>query len=212
MRSSVRCAPSGGHWTGWCRTPSRTLPRLNLAEAVLRHDGPVEAFFATTLPHYVEMTAELMETRIRFLVEESGFYEHDWLVQEGLISLDRFSAMFGLYGRAMLHSQSGIDSDVGVTAGTRIPIGSEPDLYQHLAAEAPHHELFAAGVSDILHFNETAVRNPEAVVDVIRGAFVQGMREFTFNLDSNDFIRITGDLVRKSDPADVDTGARLAGP
>ena len=33
------------------------------------------------------------------------------------------------------------------------------------------------------------------------------MREFTFNLDSNDFIRITGYLVRKSDLAKL-PGAR----
>ncbi len=241
---------------------SHTLPRLNLAEAVLRHDGPTEAFFADTLPRYVELTAELMEARIRFLVEEAGFYDHSWLVQEGLISLDRFSAMFGVFGlaeavgelmrrdgrdgryghdldadglalritravaaqvadrpmpycegfggRAMMHSQSGIDSDVGVTAGTRVPIGAEPDLYRHLAAVAPHHELFAAGVSDILHFDETAERNPEAVVDVIRGAFTRGMREFTFNVEGNDFIRITGYLVRKSDLAHVGSGARHA--
>jgi ferredoxin len=51
-------------------------------------------------------------------------------------------------------------------------------------------------------------RNPEAVVDVIRGAFAEGMRDVTFNLDSNDFIRITGYLVRKSDLARIDEGAR----
>ena len=50
--------------------------------------------------------------------------------------------------------------------------------------------------------------NPDAVVDVIRGAFRTGMRDFTFNLDSNDFIRITGYLVRKSDLARIDHGAR----
>ena len=59
--------------------------------------------------------------------------------------------------------------------------------------------LFASGISDVLSFDETAVNNPQAVVDVIRGAFDAGMRDFTFNLDSNDFIRITGYLVRKSD-------------
>ena len=36
-----------------------------------------------------------------------------------------------------------------------------------------------------------------------------GMRDFTFNLDSNDFIRITGYLVRKSDLAKLpEEGAR----
>ncbi len=32
-----------------------------------------------------------------------------------------------------------------------------------------------------------------------------GMRDFTFNLDSNDFIRITGYLVRKSDLVKLET-------
>ena len=239
---------------------SHTMVRLDLSAVARRHRGPTEGFFDDTLPRYVELTAELMEARIRHLVERARFFEHDWLVREGLLSLDRFSAMFGLYGlaeavdelmardghpgryghdeaanalsyritravaaqvaqrplphcegfggRAVLHAQSGIDSDVGVTAGTRIPIGTEPGLYAHLRAVAPHHELFASGVSDILHFDETARRNPEAVVDVIRGAFAEGMRDFTFNLDSNDFIRITGYLVRKSDLVHVDEGAR----
>ena len=102
-------------------------------------------------------------------------------------------------GRCYLHSQSGIDLDVGVTAGTRIPVGDEPGLLEHIATCAPHHHLFASGVSDIFHVDETAVRNPEALVDIIRGAFVSGMRDFTFNLDSNEFVRITGYLVRKSD-------------
>jgi YjjI family glycine radical enzyme len=241
---------------------SHTLVRLNLKEAVLRCDGGVEEFLAGTLPVYVELTAELAEARIRHLVERAGFYEHSWLVHEGLISLDRFSAMFGVFGlaeavdllmeregrsdahyghdagadelsyritarvaelvaarpmpycegndgRCFLHSQSGIDSDQDVTAGTRIPVGHEPSLVDHLRTVAPHHRLFASGVSDVLAFDDTARRNPQAVVDVIRGAFVAGMRDFTFNLDSNDFIRITGYLVRKSDLAKLPTeGAR----
>jgi len=239
---------------------AHTLVRLNLAEAVARHRGSTEAFFARALPRYVEAASELIEARIRHLVERAGFFEHDWLAREGLVSLDRFSAMFGVFGlaeavdrlmerdgqagryghdeaanelsyritravaaqvaereqpycegfagRAMMHAQSGIDSDVGVTAGTRIPIGTEPDLFRHLSTVAPHHELFASGVSDIVHFDDTAKRNPEAVVDVIRGAFAGGMREFTFNLDSNEFIRITGYLVRKSDLAATTAGAR----
>ena len=241
---------------------SHTLVRLNLAEAVRHCPGSAPEFLTRTLPHFVELTAELMEARIRHLVEVAGFYAHDWLVAEGLIALDRFSAMFGIYGlaeavealleregkhlryghdaeanelsyritsavadlvaaralpycegnggRAFLHSQSGIDSDVGVTAGTRIPIGREPSLFEHLMAVAPHHRLFAAGVSDVLRFDDTARRNPQAVVDVIVGAFASGMRDFTFNLDSNDFIRITGYLVRKSDLARIGSGARHA--
>ena len=239
---------------------SHTLVRLNLKEVVLRHSGSLDAFFAETLPHYVELTAELMESRIRHLVEEARFYDTSWLVDEGLIGLDRFSAMFGLFGlaegvdllmehqggpgryghdpaandlsyrivraiadlvgrrpmphcdgnggRAFLHAQSGIDTDLDVTAGTRIPVGSEPPLLEHILAVAPHHPLFTSGVSDVFAFDETARGNPQAVVDVIRGAFTAGLRDVTFNLDSNDFIRITGYLVRKSDLEHVDTGAR----
>jgi len=239
---------------------AHTLVRLNLRDVVHQHSGSLNAFFHDTLRLYVALTAELIEARIRHLVEEARFFDHSWLVHEGLVRLDRFSAMFGIYGLAeavdllmerqgstgryghdaganelsyritnaiaeqvaarpmphceggggfcYLHSQSGIDRDIGVTAGTRIPVGTEPRLLEHLQTVAPHHRLFAAGVSDILHFDETAVRNPEAVVDIIRGAFSEGMRDFTFNLDSNDFIRITGYLVRKSDLAHLDTGVR----
>jgi YjjI family glycine radical enzyme len=239
---------------------SHTLVRLDLRQVALQHRGSRTSYLDELLPHYVELTAELMEARIRHVVERARFVEHSWLVADGLVHLDRFSAMFGIYGlaeavslvlehegrdgrygydvaadelaeqilrgvsdlvavrplpycegnggRALLHSQSGIDSDDGVTAGCRIPVGDEPPLLRHLQAIAPHHVLFPAGISDVLAFDETARRNPEAVVDVIRGAFRTGLRDFTFNLDSNDFIRITGYLVRKSDLATIDRGAR----
>jgi YjjI family glycine radical enzyme len=240
---------------------AHTLVRLNLKETVLRHTGDIDTFLAETLPTYVELTAELAEARIRSLVEQQRFFDTHWLVREGLVSIDRFSAMFGVFGlaeavnllvayqggtgryghdaeadafsyritervaelvaarpmryceggagRCYLHSQSGIDLDTDVTAGTRIPVGDEPQMLEHITTCAPHHRLFTSGISDIFHVDETAVRNPQAVVDIIRGAFTSGMRDFTFNLDSNEFIRITGYLVRKSDLVDIDIrGAR----
>ena len=112
-------------------------------------------------------------------------------------------------GYAYLHSQSGIDLDLDVTAGTRIPIGDEPGMREHIMVCAPHHRLFSAGVSDIFHVDDTVINNPESMVDIIRGALKVGMRDFTFNLDSNEFIRITGYLVRKSDLVGIDEhGAR----
>jgi YjjI family glycine radical enzyme len=240
---------------------AHTLVRLNLKEVAQRTDGGVDEFLSATLPTYVGLTAELAATRIRYLVETAGFYEHSWLAQEGLIDVDRFTAMFGIVGlaeavdllqeregrtgtyghdaaandlglrvtqtladlvgnqelpycaatggRALLHSQAGLDSDVGFTAGTRIPVGTEPALLEHLFAVAPLHRFFSSGVSDVLAFDDTARRNPRAVVDIIRGAFAEGMRDVTFNLDSNDFVRITGYLVRKSDLAKLpEHGAR----
>jgi YjjI family glycine radical enzyme len=237
---------------------SHTLVRLNLAAIARRHAATrrtVTSYLDDVLPHHVELTCELAEARVRHLVERARFFDHDWLAREQFVSLDRFSAMFGVYGlaeavaalggehgryghdgaanelalritacvadlvadrpmpycaaggdRCFLHSQSGIDSDIDVTAGTRVPVGDEPPLLDHLFAVAPHHRLFAAGVSDVLAFDDGVRRNPQAVVDVIRGAFAKGMRDFTFNLDSNDFIRITGYLVRKSDVIGLQAG------
>lgn len=234
---------------------AHTLVRLNLKEVALLHSGSVETFLAETLPRYVELTAELAEARVRSLVEDQRFFQSHWLATEGLIDINRFSAMFGVFGlaecvnllmsyegldrdgqaryghdadadrlastvmeevaalvsqrampyceggggRCYLHSQGGIDLDQNVTAGTRIPVGDEPGLVDHITTCAPHHRLFDAGVSDIFHIDETATGNPGALVDIIRGAFRVGMRDFTFNLDNNEFVRITGYLVRKSD-------------
>jgi YjjI family glycine radical enzyme len=241
---------------------SHTLVRLNLKEAAVRQTGGLDDFLADGLPMWVELTAELIEARIRSLVEHQHFFDTHWLAQEGLVEIDRFSAMFGVFGMAecvaevlahdgihgaryghdtvaneaayriveriaqlvaarplpycsggggaaYLHSQSGIDLDVDVTAGTRIPVGDEPGMREHITVCAPHHKHFSSGVSDIFHVDQTAVGNPRAMVDIIRGAFTVGMRDFTFNLDDNEFIRITGYLVRKSDLVGIDEhGAR----
>ena len=40
------------------------------------------------------------ETRVRSLVEEQHFFDTHWLAKEGLIDLDRLSAMFGVFGLA----------------------------------------------------------------------------------------------------------------
>ena len=82
------------------RGGAHSLVRLNLAEAVRRHVGGVDAFVTEALPHWVELTAELGEARIRSLVEEQRFFETNFLATEGLIDLDRFSLMFGIFGLA----------------------------------------------------------------------------------------------------------------
>jgi YjjI family glycine radical enzyme len=224
---------------------SHTLVRLDLAESGRRHRGDVESYLSETLPAHAALAFEVIRARIRFLVEESGFYEHSFLVKEGLISPDRFTAMFGIYGvaelvegllpgseygqdpeaselahrviescarlvqeapmphclgeRAMLHAQSGISEDVGVTAGARIATGREPDTVAHVLAVAPHHHWFTSGVSDILALDVTAKDNPEALADLTSGAFAQGMREVTFNVAGTDLVRVTGYMVRLSD-------------
>ncbi len=78
---------------------SYTLCRLLLNHIADRADS-VEQFQAETLPHVMEVMAQYMDERIRFIVEESNFFESNFLAQEGFISRDRFTAMFGLVGLA----------------------------------------------------------------------------------------------------------------
>jgi YjjI family glycine radical enzyme len=234
---------------------SHTLVRLNLKEAALRHSGRSDRFVTDTLTTFVELTAELMSARIRHLVDEAGFFDHSWLVHEGLLSLDRFTAMFGVVGlaecvehlltidgrpgryghddhadelahtivrslatmvndlpmpycaatggHALLHSQAGLEADIGVTAGTRIPAGSEPPLYRHLQAVAPNHAYFPSGVSDIVRLDDTVTDNLQAAVDIAKGSMALGMRDVTFEVAGGEFVRITGYLARRDDIAKV---------
>lgn len=106
---------------------------------------------------------------------------------------------YGVNQRAMLHAQSGISSDKDTTPGVRIPYGEEPNPVDHIMAVAPHHQYYVSGVSDILTVDETIKQNPQALMQLCKGAFAHGMREFTANVASNDLVRVTGYMVRLSD-------------
>ncbi len=225
-----------------------TLSRINLREVALRSQN-IDDFLTQQLPKYCAIQMELIDVRTRFLHEESQFFQTSFLVEEGLISPERFAPMFGIYGmaeavnilmekegidakyapnsealnlsyqisqqlddyvtntpvayglnqRAMLHAQSGISSDISTTPGVRIPYGEEPDPVNHIMSVAPHHQFYTSGISDILTIDETIKQNPEAMMQLCKGAFSQGMREFTANVSSNDLVRVTGYMVRLSD-------------
>lgn len=70
---------------------------------------------------------------------------------------------------------------------------------------------FAAGIGELFPFEETAKKNPRAVLDIIKGAFGQGMRYFSFYSDTSDVVRITGYLVKRSDIEKYDAGERCVG-
>lgn len=225
---------------------SHTLVRLDLKESAARASGGIDHYLEVDLPEHAALVFEIMEARINFLVEESGFYDHHFLVKEGLLHAERFTAMFGIFGiaeavrsllggtaryghdpeansladqiievvdrlvderplphcrqgRATLHAQSGIGEDVGVTAGARIATGEEPEVLDHVAAVAGHHCRFTSGISDIFALEGSARANPQAIVDVTRGAFKAGMREMTFNIEGCDLVRVTGYMVKLSD-------------
>lgn len=76
-----------------------TLSRVVLPKAAkLAKD--IDDFFNNILPDCLNAMGDYMNERIRFLVEESGFFESSFLVKEGLINKDNFIGMFGIVGLA----------------------------------------------------------------------------------------------------------------
>lgn len=227
------------------------IPRLaGMAEST-------QQFLDEMLPEALQGLGEYMDERIRFLVEESGFFQSSFLVKEGLIERENFTAMFGVaglcdgvnyllrdsekrYGRDpeadelaerimgiiadfvahyparycevsgghyYLHAQAGLSTDEGVTAGVRIVVGDEPDnLYDHLRHSARFHKFFPTGCSDIFPFEATARQNPEAILDIIKGAFAIGDKYLAIYQSDSDLVRITGYLVKRSDIEKYDNG------
>lgn len=232
-----------------------TLTRLMLnkvAEAAKDKADLLE----NVLPHSIDVMCAFMDAKIKFLVEKTPFFAHNFLCTEGLIFRERFNGLFGMVGlnecvntimqkegkedkfghteaadqlgieimefiearvnahkneyceywngSFMLHAQVGLADDSGVSPGTRLPIGEELPLYDHLRQAGKFHKFFPSGTGDIFPFDTTSARNPEAVLDVIKGAFKVGMRYFSTYSSDSDVIRITGYLVKKSDIAKLE--------
>ncbi|MCI5109768.1 MAG: YjjI family glycine radical enzyme [Marivita sp.] len=145
--------------------------------------------------------------RLQDLEGRKGRYGHDEganalgvRISQALSELVAATPIAGIWtGRAMLHSQSGISTDIGYTPGVRIPYGSEPDPVAHVQALRGHHAFYTSGVSDILTLDETVRANPAAVFQLAKGALALGFREFTANVAGNDLVRVTGYMIRLSD-------------
>ncbi|MCY6483102.1 YjjI family glycine radical enzyme [Clostridium aestuarii] len=239
---------------------SYTLCRLNLA-FLAKKSISEEDFITVVLPDAVKRMDEYIDERIKFLVEESGFFNGNFLVKEGLISRDHFTAMFGMFGLAecvnhfigsdkqeyrfghseeannlgfriieklsqevnkhenpyceiskgkfLLHAQVGIDTDNNISPGCRIPIGEEPELPQHLIQSAKFHKFFPSGIGDIFPFDSTCKKNPNFILDIIKGAFKENMRYFSLYSSDSDVIRITGYLVKKSEIEKLEKGEQV---
>lgn len=117
------------------------------------------------------------------------------------------SKVGGHYG---LHAQVGISDDMmSNTPGARIPIGAEPEIVSHVMHSTHYHKYFPTGIGDIFTFDETWDRSPEAIVDIVRGAFAKGMRYFSGYSSDSDVVRVTGYLVKKSELAKLDAGQQV---
>lgn len=81
------------------RGGASSLARINLKK-VAEASKSVADFLDVQLPHYAKLQARLMRARIDYLYEKSGFFETNFLVEEGWIDPDRFTAMFGIFAMA----------------------------------------------------------------------------------------------------------------
>ena len=240
---------------------SYTLSRLLLGHIAERAEN-IEDFKNRVLPQVMETMAAYMDARIRFIVEESGFFENNFLAKEGFIYRDRFSAMYGLVGMAecvntlmkkegktcrfgaseeadrlgveimdiidafnrkhkniycgatgnsfLLHAQVGLASDTGSSPGCRIPIGEEPESFpEHLRHCEKFHKYFPSGIGDIFPIDTTVHKNPEYVLDIVKGAFKNQVRYLSFYEKDSDVVRITGYLVKRSEMEKLKAGQNV---
>lgn len=103
-------------------------------------------------------------------------------------------------GKFVLHAQVGLESDIGVTSGVRIPVGQEPESFvDHLLHSARYHKYFPAGVGDIFPIASHVEQNMDSLLDVVKGSFHCGVHYMSFYAGDTDLVRITGYLVKRSE-------------
>ncbi|MBF0312847.1 MAG: YjjI family glycine radical enzyme [Oligoflexia bacterium] len=105
----------------------------------------------------------------------------------------------GSNGKITLHAQSGIDTDLGTTAGVRIQIGKEPTLFAQMNLAARLQKYFTSGVSDIYVFEPGAKDNLQGLASIVKKGIDKGIRILSINNSSSDCVRVTGYLVKKSE-------------
>jgi YjjI family glycine radical enzyme len=77
-----------------------TLVRLNLKKLMDWSDGSVDDVLDRVIPKAARLQMEIINSRIRFLVEEVGYFDTCFFVREGLLHPDRFTAYAGMFGLA----------------------------------------------------------------------------------------------------------------
>ena len=106
----------------------------------------------------------------------------------------------------VMHCQVGIDIDTGISPGCRIPVGEEPEIFKHILQSAPYHKYFFNGIGDILVFEDTYKDHPDAILNIIDGAFNSGIRYMSIYAGGCDVVRVTGYLVKKSEVKKLEEG------
>lgn len=91
MVSCYNALPHGGG--------AYTLPRLRLG-TITRGVKSLDELLNEKLPKVTKAMATMIDKRVKFLVEKSNFFETSFLVKEGYLKRENFSAMFGIVGLA----------------------------------------------------------------------------------------------------------------
>lgn len=175
-------------------------------EGLIHKDRFVGMFGMLGLADCVNLLLNRTEKSTRFGNDEEANKLGETILD---IIQDVVSSYPSEYGTFRLHGQVGIAEDRGVTPGTRIPVGDEPDLATHLSVTARMQKHFSAGTGDLYPFDNTAKLNPEAILDIIKGAFAQNMRYISYYSSDSDVIRVTGYLVKKSDIIHLEHGNQV---
>lgn len=165
-------------------------------EGLIEQDKFLSMFGMVGLAEAVNLANGYVEEKDRFGHNKEATVYAERVLDRLNDEVNKYQAK---YGKIMLHAQVGVDTDCGVTAGTRIPVAEDVPMFDHLQITAKMHKHFPTGTGDIYSFDETASKNPKYVLDIIKGSFAMDMRYISFYSSDADVVRITGYLVKKSD-------------
>ncbi|MGN1343978.1 MAG: YjjI family glycine radical enzyme [Traorella sp.] len=160
--------------------------------------------------------AECCNTLLHIEDKTKGFGHNEEANQLGVKILDKIveisKSIYIPYSenrdnRAWMHAQVGIDSDgLDCSPGTRIPVGAELPLFEQIMHSTLYHKYFPTGTGDIYRFDETWMKNLDALLDVVKGGIRSGVRYFSGYEEGGDLVRVTGYLVKKSELEKLERG------
>lgn len=160
--------------------------------------------------------AECVNTLLSLEGEDLRFGRDKEADQLGLKVVELISSMIdnhkseyaGTYfdNKHIFHSQVGIETDQNESPGCRIPVGEEPEMFEHIIQSAPFHKYFASGIGDIFVFDNTHENNKDSILDIIEGAFSAGLRFYSLYGSDCDVVRVTGYLVKRSEIEKLEKG------
>jgi len=114
-----------------------TLVRLNLKQMVKAHDCNYRQLLDEVIPEMARLQVEVINSRIRHLMDEIEWFDHNIYVKEGLLDAEKFTAYAGIFG---LHEAVELIMEKMGRAGARYGNDSEANdiacqLVQRLKSE-----------------------------------------------------------------------------